>query len=169
MQLKDITITVTDPSGLVLFELSSEEINKERDKLIKEFPGDPVEDATPQEVAEEVYYEIKSLTRTENPLLVIDKIEQKSEPRRLFAFKVFSSMTFDNYADRGLKDLEELANGEGVIESKDYGVLLLQTSELIRQFAAAELMKRKDETERKAMSDESQLFREHLRVTGREW
>ena len=137
MQLKDITITVTDPSGLVLFELSSEEINKERDKLIKEFPGDPVEDASPQEVAEEVYYEIKSLTRTENPLLVIDKIEQKSEPRRLFAFEVYSSMTFDD-----LEDLEELANGEGVIESKEYGVLLLQTSELIRQFAAAEVMKR---------------------------
>lgn len=133
MQLKDITITVTDPSGLVLFEISSEDLNKKRDKL----PGDPAQDASPLEVAEFVLNEIKSLTQWKDPLIVLNKIEQKSAPRRLFAFEVFSSMNFDD-----LEDLEELANGEGVIESKEYGVLLLQTSELIRQFAAAEVMKR---------------------------
>jgi len=59
------------------------------------------------------------------------------EKETLFAFEVYSSMTFDD-----LEDLEELADGEGVIESKEYGVLLLQTSELIRQLAAMEAMKR---------------------------
>ena len=77
------------------------------------------------------YKPTKKMKTTENAT------SKAAQPDPVLAFEVFMSMHFED-----LEDLEELAYGTGIIDANQYGEISLETSDLVRQFAAAEAMKR---------------------------